>query len=82
MAKIKDATDSLPTPNVIRVGERFMANRPTKTADDCQHHQAGLQGSLLPAGNKPPHGRAVRQAFAVRYDEVRASTRRRDQLLE
>lgn len=31
MAKIKDATDSLPTPNVIRVGERFMANRPTKT---------------------------------------------------
>jgi hypothetical protein len=32
MAKIDDATDSIPTPNVIRVGERFMAHRPITTA--------------------------------------------------
>jgi hypothetical protein len=32
MAKIDDVADSVPTPNVIRVGERFMAHRPTTTA--------------------------------------------------
>lgn len=32
MAKIKDATESVPAANVIRVGERFIAHRPTTTA--------------------------------------------------
>ena len=75
MAKIKDATDCVPNSNVIQVGERFMANRPTTTAMTATIIRPDFKAACWRPETSPPHGRAVRQASAVRYDELQSSPR-------